>query len=87
MLLVEYQKLEEIDLFEMNRNIGVHGLRIIREIADNKTSDDPVRLLTHCNAGWLTTVDWGTATSPMFQAFDNDVPIHDILGSILASCI
>ena len=61
---------------EINRNIGVHGLKIIREIANNKSSDDPVRLLTHCNAGWLATVDWGTATSPMFQAFDNDVPIH-----------
>ena len=61
---------------EINRNIGLHGLKIIQEIARKKSSDSPVRILTHCNAGWLATVDWGTATSPMFQAFDNAVPIH-----------
>ncbi|MDG2475043.1 MAG: S-methyl-5-thioribose-1-phosphate isomerase [Paracoccaceae bacterium] len=61
---------------EINRNIGIHGLNIIQEIARRKSSSEPVRLLTHCNAGWLATVDWGTATSPMFQAHENGVPIH-----------
>ena len=61
---------------EINRNIGIHGLNIIREIAKKKPLNDPVRLLTHCNAGWLATVDWGTATSPMFQAYDNGISIH-----------
>ena len=41
-----------------------------------KPSGEPVNLLTHCNAGWLATVDWGTATSPMYQAHDLNIPIH-----------
>ena len=61
---------------EINRNIGVHGLEIIREIAKRKPAGEPVQLLTHCNAGWLATVDWGTATSPMFQAHDENINLH-----------
>lgn len=61
---------------EANRQIGLHGLEIIKQIAAKKSSGDPVRLLTHCNAGWLATVDWGTATSPMFHAADAGLPIH-----------
>jgi methylthioribose-1-phosphate isomerase len=58
----------------INRAIGVHGLALIREIADAK--DGPVNILTHCNAGWLATVDWGTATSPIYQAHDAGIPVH-----------
>lgn len=61
---------------EANRQIGLHGLEIIKQIAAKKSSGDPVRLLTHCNAGWLATVDWGTATSPMFHASDAGIPLH-----------
>lgn len=61
---------------EINRRIGENGLAIIREIAARKPAGEPVRLLTHCNAGWLATVDWGTATSPMYQAFDAGIPLH-----------
>ena len=61
---------------EINRRIGEHGLAIIRGIAARKPAGEPVRLLTHCNAGWLATVDWGTATSPMYQAFDAGIPLH-----------
>jgi len=61
---------------EINRSIGVHGLELIREIAARKSPGEPVRLLTHCNAGWLATVDWGTATSPMYQAHDEGIPLH-----------
>ncbi len=61
---------------EINRKIGLHGLEIIREIASRKPAGEPVRLLTHCNAGWIATVDWGTATSPMYQAHDAGIPIH-----------
>ena len=61
---------------EINRMIGVHGLAIIKEIAARKPAGEPVRLLTHCNAGWLATVDWGTATSPMYHAYNEDIPIH-----------
>ena len=61
---------------EINRNIGIYGLEIIKSIAKEKKTDEPVRLLTHCNAGWLAAVDWGTATSPMYQAHDHQIPIH-----------
>jgi len=61
---------------EINRRIGQHGLNLIRDIAATKPAGEPVRLLTHCNAGWIATVDWGTATSPMYQAHDAGIPIH-----------
>ncbi len=61
---------------EINRNIGLNGLNIIKAIANQKSENEPVRLLTHCNAGWLATVDWGTATSPMYQAHNLKIPIH-----------
>lgn len=55
--------------------IGRHGLALIRDL-HNRHPDRPVQILTHCNAGWLATVDWGTATSPMYQAHDAGIPIH-----------
>ena len=61
---------------EINRRIGTHGLALIRAIAEKKPVGEPVRLLTHCNAGWIATVDWGTATSPMYHAHDAGIPIH-----------
>ncbi|MEO0542517.1 MAG: S-methyl-5-thioribose-1-phosphate isomerase [Pseudomonadota bacterium] len=64
------------DDVECNRMIGVHGLEIVRQIASHKKSGEPVNMLTHCNAGWLATVDWGTATSPMYHAQQADIPIH-----------
>ena len=60
----------------INRRIGEHGLALIRNVALAKQAAEPVRLLTHCNAGWLATVDWGTATSPMYQAHDEGIPLH-----------
>ena len=60
---------------EINRRIGEHGLPLIQAIAERK-SDGPVNLLTHCNAGWLATVDWGTATSPIYQAHNSGIPVH-----------
>lgn len=65
---------------EINRSIGLHGLEIIKAIAERKGGDDPVRLLTHCNAGWLATVDFGTATSPMFHAADAGIDLHVWVG-------
>ena len=59
---------------EINRRIGEHGLAIIREIAARRPG--PVRILTHCNAGWLATVDWGTATAPIYQAHEAGLPVH-----------
>lgn len=61
---------------EINASIGRHGLQLIKEIAARKPKGEPVRLLTHCNAGWLATVDWGTATSPMYHAYNEGIPLH-----------
>ena len=47
-------------------NIGINGLKIIEEIYNKK--NDTVNILTHCNAGWLATINWGTATSPIYHA-------------------
>jgi methylthioribose-1-phosphate isomerase len=60
----------------VNRRIGEFGLGLIRDIAARKPVGEPVRILTHCNAGWIATVDWGTATSPMYQAHDAGIPLH-----------
>jgi methylthioribose-1-phosphate isomerase len=58
------------------RSIGEHGLGIIRELAAQKPAGEPVRILTHCNAGWLATVDWGTALAPIYLAHDAGLPVH-----------
>ncbi len=54
--------------------IGRHGAALIRAIA--APIDRPVRVLTHCNAGWLATVDWGTALAPIYQAHEAGIPVH-----------
>ena len=56
------------------KNIGVNGLKIIEEIYNKKK--DTVNILTHCNAGWLATINWGTATSPIYHAHKKDIPVH-----------
>jgi len=61
---------------ETCRMIGVNGLDIIKDIAARKKPGEKVEVLTHCNAGWLACVDWGTATSPIYQAHDAGIPIH-----------
>lgn len=73
-----YQKAAEIcdEDVETCRRIGQHGLGIIREIAARKPAGEPVNILTHCNAGWIACVDWGTATSPIYQAHDLGIPVH-----------
>jgi len=60
---------------EMCRMIGVHGLGLIERIAAQKPGQ-AVNILTHCNAGWLATVDWGTATSPIYHAQAAGIPVH-----------
>jgi methylthioribose-1-phosphate isomerase len=61
---------------EINRGIGTHGLEIITKIAAGKKPGEPVNILTHCNAGWLATVDYGTATSPIYLAVEAGIPVH-----------
>ncbi|HPG89770.1 MAG TPA: S-methyl-5-thioribose-1-phosphate isomerase, partial [Hyphomicrobium sp.] len=63
------------DDVDMCRRIGANGLEIIREIAARKDGK-PVNILTHCNAGWLACVDWGTATSPIYHAHNAGIPVH-----------
>jgi len=60
----------------VNQSIGQHGLALVEQIAARKQPGEPVNILTHCNAGWLATVDWGTATAPIYLAHDQDHPIH-----------
>ena len=60
---------------EICRQIGGHGLALIEEIAFRKQSG-AVNILTHCNAGWLATVDWGTATSPVYHAQEKGIDVH-----------
>ena len=55
-------------------NIGLNGLKIIEQIYDKKK--DTVNILTHCNAGWLATIDWGTATSPIYHAHKKGIKVH-----------
>jgi len=59
----------------INQSIGKFGLDLIRRVARLKAGL-PVHILTHCNAGWLATVDWGTATAPIYMAHDAGVPLH-----------
>ena len=54
--------------------IGFNGLKIIEEIYKNKK--DTINILTHCNAGWLATINWGTATSPIYHAHKKGIPVH-----------
>ena len=55
-------------------SVGRHGVTLIREVAARRPG--PVRVLTHCNAGWLATVDVGTATAPIYAAHDDGIPVH-----------
>ncbi len=61
---------------ETCRMIGLHGLGLIEEIAARKAPGEAVNVLTHCNAGWIACVDWGTATSPIYQAHDKGIAVH-----------
>ena len=55
-------------------SIGLNGLKVIEDIYNKKK--DTVNILTHCNAGWLGTINWGTATSPIYHAHKNGIPVH-----------
>ncbi len=64
---------EDVEVCEA---IGRHGLEIFREIFAKKPDGSKLNVLTHCNAGWLACVDWGTALAPIFMAHDAGLPIH-----------
>ena len=71
--LDEAKNITEEDL-KFCKNIGLNGLKIIEDIARKKK--DTVNILTHCNAGWLATIDWGTATSPIYHAHQKGIKVH-----------
>lgn len=56
--------------------IGDHGVKIIEALWEQKGKNGVVDILTHCNAGWLATVDWGTALSPIYKAHNKGIPVH-----------
>jgi len=56
--------------------IGDHGLELIKAVHVEVGRKRPVQMLTHCNAGWLATVDWGTALAPIYKAHDAGIPLH-----------
>ncbi|HSZ65168.1 MAG TPA: S-methyl-5-thioribose-1-phosphate isomerase [Xanthobacteraceae bacterium] len=73
-----YQRAAEIaeEDVAINKAIGQSGLPLIETIARWKKPGERVNVLTHCNAGWLAAVDFGTATAPIYTAFDKGIPIH-----------
>ena len=65
------------DELERSRRIGEHGLKLIQEIANREAaSGKVVNILTHCNAGWLACIDFGTATAPIYAAHEAGIPVH-----------
>ncbi len=60
----------------INMAIGMHGMELIAAISETKRKGEPVNILTHCNAGWLATVDWGTATAPVYMSHEGGIPVH-----------
>jgi len=71
--LEEAKKIVEEDV-NFCKNIGLNGLNIIEAIAEKKKNT--VNILTHCNAGWLATIDWGTATAPIYHAHQKGIKVH-----------
>jgi methylthioribose-1-phosphate isomerase len=71
--LKEAKTIVEEDI-EFCKNIGLNGLKIIEKIYNKKKNT--VNILTHCNAGWLATIDWGTATSPIYHAHKKGIKVH-----------
>ena len=73
-----YARAEDIaeEDIAINQGMARHGFPLIDAIAARKKPGEPVNVLTHCNAGWLATVDWGTATAPIYLAHDRGLPIH-----------
>lgn len=73
--LAEAERICEEDV-RTNEAIGTHGLALIETIWRRKGGQGAVNLLTHCNAGWLATVDWGTALAPVYAAAAKGIPVH-----------
>jgi methylthioribose-1-phosphate isomerase len=77
-LAIAYRRAQEIcdDDVGINRAIGRHGAALIAALAARKKNGEPVQVLTHCNAGWLATVDFGTALAPIYVAHEEGLAVH-----------
>jgi methylthioribose-1-phosphate isomerase len=73
--LTESKAIADEDAARCER-IGEHGLPLLSGIHEKKSKQDPVQVLTHCNAGWLAFTDWGSATAPVYAAHRAGIPIH-----------
>ena len=75
---IAYRRAAEIcdEDVQTNAAIGRYGLALFRDIAARKAPGETLNVLTHCNAGWLATVDWGTATAPIYMAHEEGLPVH-----------
>lgn len=73
-----YQRAAQIcdEDVEICSSIGDNGMQLIKAVYEKRGTSEPVNILTHCNAGWLATVDWGTALAPIYKAFDAGIPVH-----------
>lgn len=71
--LEEANRIKQMEI-GFSESIGEHGCRLIEEIYRRK--QDTVNILTHCNAGWLACIDWGTATAPIYKAYLKGIPVH-----------
>ena len=73
-----YQRAKEIanEDVETCSSLGDHGKEIIEKIWIDKGKPEQINVLTHCNAGWLATVDWGTALAPIYKAHNAGIPVH-----------
>lgn len=72
---IEAGRIAEEDV-AINAAIGGHGLGLLQTAYEKKRRGDRLNVLTHCNAGWLATVDWGTALAPIYCAHDDGLPVH-----------
>ena len=61
---------------ERCRKIGEFGVELIENIFEKKPQNSPINILTHCNAGWMACIDYGTATAPIYAAHDKGIPVH-----------
>ncbi len=73
--LAEAERIRQEDI-KTCEAIGEHGLALITEFQTQKSGNEVINILTHCNAGWLATVDWGTALAPIYKAHNQGLPIH-----------
>jgi methylthioribose-1-phosphate isomerase len=77
MVALALKKADDLKQYEIDNcnAIGEFGVKLIEEIALRKPGQ-PVNILTHCNAGWLACIDWGTATAPIYKAHQKGIPVH-----------